>query len=203
MPNKRLIGLLTLVVLALGLFLMVTSAMADDAKTRKLISGGGGTIGGLDLKTTVSLDNGVSFQPANIVRRHSAWASRIARSRWISSSPTSDSPPGPYPVTIIFQRQFKLPRKIADPSISVNVQADNGVAVYLNGNLVGAQQCEEGVGLCPGENFNGPPDTFVDSNAAHFLKGQNVLEFRVTEFGGGGGLDYQAIINFSHTKPHE
>ena len=187
MTNRKLIVMPTLVALVVGLVWTVTSTMADTSETRKLISGRGG-IGDLDQFTTFSLDGGQTFQPAFVVggRRVPQWGDRIQCSKWINATATVDSRPGPYPVTIIFQRNFKLPRKMADPSLSVSRHADNGVTVFLNGNLVGAQQCDP----CGFGNFQSPSN-FVDSDATHFLKGQNVLEFHVTDSAlGASGLDY-------------
>lgn len=196
MPSRKLVGFLTLVVLVAGLFLAVTSAWADATKTKTLISGQG-AIGARDGANKFSLDGGATFSPAFIVAPDPAWAGAIAGTIWISSSPTLASPPGAvFPttsVTIIYRTHFNLPATFDAPSLTVDVHADNGVAVFVNNNPVGSQS----LACCPGGNFTGAPSTFVDSTADDFQKGRNVLEFRIDDFGGVTGLDYNAAITYT------
>ena len=197
MPNRKLFAFLTVVVLTFGLFWGVTSVAADATKTKTLISGQG-AMGARDGANKFSLDGGATFAPAYIlpvsvpsrpVNIPPGWAAPVSGTKWINFSRSAVSLQGASansPQTTIYRTHFNLPATFDSPTLTVDVHADNNGDVYLNGNLVGS-----------GADFSGSSSLFVDSVAAHFQKGRNVLEFHVTDFGAAAGLDYKATITYT------
>lgn len=90
-----------------------------------------------------------------------------------NGGPSSDY--RPTPGIYVFQQTFVLPTGVTNPALSLNVRADNVVAVYLNGHLLGQQamvDCNDGAfGPChwtaggqlavtaPAADFNANPAT--------------------------------------------
>jgi len=100
---------------------------------------------------------------------------------------------GPDDTHFTYRTTFTLPASFSSPTLSIQVHCDNAAAIYLNGNLVGAQPDAE----IP-ENFQNPPEVFMTSNAAFFQAGPNVLSFDVHNFFAGiTALDFKADICFS------
>ncbi len=187
-----------------GLLLLASSpARAQSPETIILISGNG-VVGTLDPLNQRSLDGGATWQPALIVAKHSAY-SLILGTKYISCGETTTDPADPCaigtnasPKTIRFRAPFSLPLGFSNPSLSVDLHADNAAAVFLNGTPIGQQPC---FGLpsfpgCPQSNFLNPPETFSTSSPALFQAGTNYLEIRLYDHGGVAGLDYKATVSF-------
>lgn len=196
MPNRKLVVLLTLVMLVIGLSWSVTSAVADATKTKTLISGQGAQ-GARDGANHFSIDGGATFAPAFIlpnsvpgrpVNIPSTWAAPVGNSKWINFSRSAVSLSGASdasPQTTTYRTHFSLPARFDAPSLSVTLLADNFVEVFLNGFSVG-----DHIGF-------GASVTLDDNDVTHFQKGRNVLEFDVTDTGGAAGFDYEATITYA------
>lgn len=183
--NKRLLAFLTLAVLAVGLFWSVTVAVADATKTKTLISGQGAE-GARDGANHFSLDDGVTFAPAFIVRDSipTTWGT-IAGTKWINFSRDATSVGAPQ--TTIYRTHFSLPATFDSPELTVTVYADNSVTVFLNGDSVGNHT-----------GFSGTVGSLiVDDGDVNFQKGRNVLTFEVLDTGGAAGLRYSATIKYT------
>ena len=176
MLNKKLVLLPTLAVLAVGLFASVTSAGADVTKTKTLISGQGAE-GARDGANHFSLDDGVTFAPAFIVRDNIpvTWGT-IAGTKWINFSTAANSLPGLQ--TTIYRTHFSLPKNFKNPELTVTVLADDSVDVFLNGDSVGNGPSFTGTGAV----------LIVDDGDVTFQKGRNVLTFKVVDTSGAAGL---------------
>jgi Ca2+-binding RTX toxin-like protein len=74
---------------------------------------------------------------------------------------------------------------------------DNNAQIYLNSpanNLVSATNQIGAVTGGTASNFQDPPESF--GTTANFVTGTNILYFRVSNFGGPTGLDYQASMAY-------
>lgn len=112
--------------------------------------------------------------------------SQLTGSHWIgfttNGGPSSDY--RPTPGIYVFQQTFTLPNNITAPSLTLNVRADNVVAVYLNGHKLGQQamvDCNDGAfGPChwtPGGTL-----VVTDNTASDFvINGLNTLTFLVND----------------------
>jgi hypothetical protein len=96
--------------------------------------------------------------------------------------------------TTLFRTTFTLPAGFQDPSIKVQVHADNAVRVVLNGTQIGAQPNAE---IFP--NFQNPAESYTASGP--FVAGVNRLDFFVRNFLGPMGLDYKAVITCATNEP--
>ncbi|MDP9302223.1 MAG: DUF11 domain-containing protein [Actinomycetota bacterium] len=86
------------------------------------------------------------------------------------------------------------------PSLEGSFQADNVGTLYLNGNLVVAQDgtaaCE--ANNCPTSNYK-ISTPFLDSTPADFVNGTNTLKFSVTDYGVATALDFTATVTYIAT----
>ena len=175
----------------------ITVESLTPPQTSPLISGNG-SIGGLDPFNEVSVDGGTTWQPAHIVAKNAAWAI-IPGTQYIFCGPTISDPcgtaglPG---ISTLYRTTFTLPSGFNNPSIAVDVHADNAAIVYLNGVEIGRYACHQDLPTpsCSGE-FSDPPETFSTSDSSLFQEGQNILSFDLWDFGGDAGLDYEATVN--------
>ena len=176
-----------------------TGSALPPPQTSPLISGNG-LIGDLDPFNEVSVDGGVTWQPAHIVAKNSAWAI-IPGTQYIFCGPTISDPcgvanlPG---ISTLYRTTFTLPSGFSNPSLTVDVHADNAAIVYLNGVEIGRHPCHQlhPTPSCTGGEFSGPPDTFATSLSSLFKVGQNILSFDLWDFGGIAGLDYEATVTY-------
>jgi hypothetical protein len=138
---------------------------------------GSGCVAARDLEADGSLD---SYNPG--------WE-QLTGSHWIgftvNGGPSSDY--RPTPGIYVYQETFTLPSNITAPSLSLNVRADNVVAVYLNGHKLGQQQmvdCNDG-DFGPCNWTTGGTLTVSDNTAADFNittnSGLNTLTFLVND----------------------
>ena len=186
-----------IVLVTIAVLYLTSTVMAAETKTKTLISGQG-EIGDHDGANQFSTDGGLNFAPAFIVAPNPAYAT-IPGTKWISLDATGASLvcEGCGPQTTIYRTHFNLPATATNPGLTVNLFADNVGAVYVNGNLVGAQPTGSCPGSCPLSNFQDPPTVFTDSDATHFQTGVNVLEFVVDDYGVATGLDYLATVTYT------
>lgn len=199
MRYRKLVPFLVLLI-TIAVLYRTSTVMAGETKTKTLISGQG-EIGDCDGANHFSIDGGLTFAPAVIVAPHPAY-STIPGTKWISFNTTGASLvcAGCGPQTTIYRTHFNLPATATNPELIVNLFADNVGAVYVNGNLVGAQPTGSCPGDCPLSNFQNPPTVFTDSNATHFRTGLNVVEFVVEDYGVVTGLNYLATITYTVGK---
>jgi hypothetical protein len=157
--------------------------------TITLVSGGG-AVGTADPATQMSFDGGATFQPALIIVPNSAY-SVIPGTRYVSDASGGLARQR---TTTLFRTTFTLPAGFQDPSITVQVHADNAVRVVLNGTQIGAQPNAE---IFP--NFQNPAESYTASGP--FVAGVNTLDFFVRNFSGPMGLDYKAVITYATNEP--
>jgi hypothetical protein len=134
-----------------------------------------GCIAAQDLQTDGSL---AAYNPG--------WA-QLTGGDWIgfttNGGPSSDY--RPTPGIYVFQQTFTLPSDVTAPSLSLNVLADNVVAVYLNGHLLGQQtmvDCNDGA-FGPCHWTAGATLVVTDNTAADFNPNPavNYLTFLVND----------------------
>ena len=90
---------------------------------------------------------------------------------------------------------FTLPSGAMNPSILVQVHADNAVAVRLNGRLLGGQSPAQIT-----TNFQGAPESYTVAGfqpVGALVGGTNTLQFTLHNYGGPCGLDYLATVAFT------
>jgi len=196
MRYRKMIPFLTVLV-TIALLYLIPTVMAGETKMKTLISGQG-EIGDHDGANQFSIDGGLNFAPAFIVAPNPAYGT-IPGTKWISLEATGASLVcfGCGPQRTIYRTHFNLPATATNPGLTVNLFADNVGAVYVNGNLVGAQPTGSCPGSCPPSNFQNPPTVFTDNNAAHFQTGLNRLEFVVDDYGVVTGLNYLATVTYT------
>ena len=175
----------------------ITVESLTPPQTSPLISGNG-SIGGLDPSNEVSVDGGATWQPAHIVAKHASWAT-IPGTQYIFCGSTISDPCGTAGLpgkSTLYRTTFTLPSPFSNPSIAVDVHADNAAIVYLNGVEIGRHPCHQlhPTPSCSGE-FSDPPETFSTSRSSLFQEGQNILSFDLWDFGVPAGLDYEATVN--------
>ena len=196
---RKLVPFLTILV-TIGTLYLTSTVLAGETKTKTLISGQG-EIGDHDGANQFSTDGGLNFAPAFIVTPNPAY-STIPGTKWITFNATGDSLvcPGCGPQTTIYRTHFNLPATSTNAGLTINLFADNVGAVYVNGNLVGAQPTGSCPGDCPMSNFQNPPTVFTDNDATHFQTGTNVLDFVVDDYGVVAGLNYLATVTYTVEK---
>ncbi|HVE63148.1 MAG TPA: hypothetical protein VNB94_05045 [Mycobacteriales bacterium] len=92
-----------------------------------------------------------------------------------------------------FRVPFTLPAGFASPQLDGRAQADNDVAVRLNGSpVLAAQPANNSTSNFDGNN----PAVFSTDNPAFFVPGQNFLYFDVHNFGCPLALDLIATVTY-------
>jgi len=184
----------------LGLLLVVVVSLAPPAlanpgpgtKTYTLVSGNG-PAPGRDPFTKFSLDQGATWEEAYIVPKCgapgpwddascSAWADPIPGTEWIAVSPDKSGP-----ATSLYRRKFKFSPRCRDATLTIDVHADNDVAISLNGDVFGEQPAGALF-----SNFQGPPEQFTTDGPFH--RRWNKIGFRVRDYGNPTALDYSATV---------
>jgi len=135
---------------------------------------GSGCIAAQDIETDGSLG---AYNPG--------W-DQLTGGHWIgftvNGGPSSDY--RPTPGIYVFQQTFTLPSNITAPTLTLNVRADNVVAVYLNGHKLGQQamvDCNDGA-FGPCHWTAGGQLTVTDNTASDFvINGLNTLTFLVND----------------------
>lgn len=148
------------------------------------------------------MDGGVTWQQAWIVAKHPVYAI-IPGTEYVFCGPTVFDSCGVSAagISTLYRTTFTLPAGFSNPSLSVDVHADNAAIVYLNGVEIGRHPCH-GTFTCEGGEFSGPPETFYTTNPAPFQVGANTLQFDLWDFGVAAGLDYLATVTYtSDTTP--
>ena len=168
----------------------VTVNALPPPQTSSLISGDGSILD-LDPFNEASVDGGATWQSAYIVAKVSSWVT-IPGTQYVFCGPTNIDPCG-VGISTLYRTTFTLPSGFSNPSIAVDVHADNAVIVYLNGEKIGQQPCHS-TPSCPRGNFLDPPETFSTSLSSLFQVGLNVLSFDLWDAGGAAGLDYKATV---------
>ncbi len=138
------------------------------------------------------------------------WGAALPKSFWVSYGQTGpDTPQGSQPGgtyspdgSYFFQTTFNLTDPTHDTG-SLQVMADDTVAVFLNGHLesfgptdpLGDGHCSEGVPSCL-------VPTLLTLNPADFVAGTNTLTFQVIQFGSVDlGFDFAGTISPSVPEP--
>ena len=85
-----------------------------------------------------------------------------------------------------------LPSGFSNPSLLVQVHADNVATLFLNGTQIGQQPFAE-----IGGNFQNPPESFTVTDPSLFQLGANILEFDIYNFTSATAFDYKAIVSFT------
>jgi hypothetical protein len=163
-----------------------TSASAQTSQTIVLKSGNG-AIGGQDPINQCATEGSGTYQDAFIVAPHPAY-SVIPGTQYISASPDSL---GPLNEAIRFRAVFQLPVGFSNPSMNVQVFADNVATVFVNGVQVYQQTMAEIL-----ENFQAPAQSVTVDDASLFHSGANTLEFEIYNYTSITAFDYEAVINF-------
>jgi hypothetical protein len=134
------------------------------------------------------------------ITNSSVWSLPIGNSSWVSyaqtspeSNPFVNTPNGNY----FFASTFNIDTK--DPSIysgSLEVLADDTVAVFLNGELLNTPtgtsylHCSNGVPTCTGSG------TFISLPSNDFVDGTNTLTFQVTQANKSAfGVDFYGSVS--------
>jgi hypothetical protein len=166
----------------------VNITMGCAVQTCISVKSGNGTVCNTD--SEVQFDSGgMVFVPAFVVDPNVKFFTydTIPGTQWVALNCDRT---GADDTHFTYRTTFTLPASFFSPTLSVQVHCDNAAAIYLNGNLVGAQPDAE----IP-ENFQNPAEVFVTNNAAFFQPGLNVLTFDVHNFFAGiTALDFKADI---------
>jgi hypothetical protein len=182
----KALALLTVLTLIGGVG-QVRSASAE-IQTITLLSGNG-PVGSRDSLNKFTVDGGITFQDAFIVAPHPFY-SLIPGTQYINMTPDLSGPQ--YTNTARFTTTFALPRWFSNPSLTIQVHADNVATVFLNGVQIGHQTFAE-----VASNFQDPPETFTAMDSALFRVGVNILEFDIFNFCCPTAFDYKAIVAFT------
>ena len=178
--------------MAAAVLLLATPAAADHAPGPS--HAGAATAGVHSLRIRSGVDPSTPAWPA--VTPHSAYSLALPGTAWISPNASllcnSASPPAGFLTTVT--TTFSLPAGALDPGIVVLVQADDSVAVRLNGQLIGGQHPN----LNPA-NYKGSAEAYTDADygpGGPFVGGTNTLQFEHRNYGGVCGLNYLAVVTF-------
>jgi hypothetical protein len=174
------------------LLLLAPAARADHATGAS--HAGPATAGVHSLRIRSGVDPATPAWP--VVTPHSAYAPALAGTAWIAPNPSllcnGAAPPTGFLTTVT--TTFDLPASALDPGIVVLVQADDSVAVRLNGQLLGGQHP-----AVNSANYKGSPEAYTDADYAPggpFVAGTNTLQFEHRNYGGVCGLNYLAVVTF-------
>lgn len=160
-------------------------------------------IGSRDGANQFTLDGGLTWEDVYIVAEHPRYAPPIAQTRYISLDPSVVTPPFSSNTTTRY-RTIIWPRPCLEkntiPALTaVHIHADSKATLYLNGIALGRQEAAKV------SNYQDPPEELVaaapvDLNSHQgpepllVLRGPNVLEFDIQNFGGPTAFDYKATI---------
>lgn len=169
--------------------LVLPGVASASPETVTLVSGAG-AVGTPDPSTQMSFDGGTTFQPAQIISPHPSY-SVIPGTQYVSDASGGHARQH---TTTLFRTTFTLPEGSTNPSITVQVHADNAARILLNGTEIGAQPDAE---IFP--NFQNPPESYAATSP--FVAGVNTLDFFVHNFSGPMGLDYKAVISYTLNAP--
>ena len=178
-------GLTRLLLMAAVVALALEAPRLAMAETITIISGGG-PIGTLDPVNEFTLDGGATYQPAHIVFPHPSY-SVIPGTNYINKNADIS---GEEFTNTHYRATFQLCAGFTNPSLILNVHADNVATVFLNGVQFGQQPFAE-----ISENFQDPPSVFTATGP--FVAGTNTLEFDIFNFSGPTAFDYKAVVSFS------
>ncbi|OAI41278.1 hypothetical protein AYO38_03985 [bacterium SCGC AG-212-C10] len=164
-----------------------------------LVSGGGGGPVGNPDPAVEYLNAANIWQPAIVTTQNVAYAPPLAGSLYIDVAPTAAAP-SPNPVT--FRTPFTLPQGCVNPSLAIDLHADNWADVYLNGpvpvaaaNFVGGQPH-----AAIFANFQGPPESFAAPPPNTFVNpGANYLYVVVENAGGPATPNNPRALDFVAT----
>jgi hypothetical protein len=203
---------------ALGAVLVFSAAFAS-ADTLTLGSwaqdaGNGGTDGGplvVIAPPSYAYNNGLPDFTAPVnpligtqylpITNNSVWSFPVGNSSWVSYAQTSPesnplvlTPNGNYFFTSTFN--IGATSTPGDASGSLEVLADDTVAVFLNGQLLNIPtgtsfpHCSNGTPTCTGDG------TFINLPSNDFVSGVNTLTFQVVQDGGFRfGVDYDGTVS--------
>jgi hypothetical protein len=135
------------------------------------------------------------------ITSNAVWSFPLGNSSWVSyaqtspeSNPLVNTPNGNYFFTSTFD--IGATSTPGDASGSLEVLADDTVAVFLNGDLLNIPtgtaypHCSNGVPTCTGDG------TFIDLPSSDFVSGVNTLTFQVTQDGGYRfGVDFDGSVS--------
>ena len=139
----------------------VALASAQTTQTITLISGNG-DIGSQDPANQFTLDGGVTWQDAFILPLFGFYAV-IPGTHYINRNPVNS---GPDNTVTRYRTMFVLPSGFSNPSLTVQVHADNVATLFLNGSQIGQQPFSEIM-----ENFLNPPESFTANDKSLFQAG--------------------------------
>ncbi len=142
-----------------------------------------------DSRNTFDSCNEGCDSDAYVVDPHPAY-DIIPGTQWISHS--SDGEGQPNDVETYFA-EFVLPEDFTNPSITIDIHADNIATIFLNGEQIG-QQFNPVIEAGTEVNFQDPVDSFTATD--NFQAGTNVLAFEVENFNDPSGLDYKATVTY-------
>jgi len=186
-------SLVFLTALALTESIRLTAlSWAQTTQTITLISGNG-PVGGRDPLNQFTLDGGATFEDAYIIPAIPGVYALIPGTQYITWDP--NWPLGPEFTTTRYRTTFVLPCGFSNPSLTIDIHADNVATIFLNGTQIGQQPFGE-----IGSNFHDPPESFMTTDSSLFQEGTNFLEFDITDFHRPTAFDYKALISFTSTS---
>jgi len=141
-----------------------------------------------DSRNTVLCEEDCSLKDAYVVTN--SLYDTIPGTQWISYAADG----GVKQVGATYTTTFKLPPFFTNPSIAIELHADNVATVRLNDEIIGQQTPDSNYP----PHYQNPPDNFSDANPDNFRVGINVLEFEVKNYSGPSGLDYKATVSWDY-----
>ena len=145
----------------------------------------GQPVGTLDTTTDFSLNGGATWQPAYLVGGSHPWGLVPDTNSWINCGPSLNSCLNQ---TVDYRVRFVVPAGFSDPTIALDIIADNAGTLFLNGIQISPRF--EGGGSIP-------PVSVVSS----MVVGTNTMILRVEDWGGLAGFNYRAVITMNAPSP--
>jgi hypothetical protein len=161
----------------------VAAVSSTQTQSITLISGSG-PIGGRDCANLVH----TTSEPSHVVAPHPSF-NVIPGTQYINSNPNIDA--GPFNSSTSYRTSFTLPVGFSNPSLTIQIHADNVATIFLNDVQIGQQTFAE---IFP--NFQDPPESFTATNPSLFQAGQNSLRFDIHNFRFQTAFDYKATVSF-------
>jgi len=167
-------------------------AFAIAAASPAMLQSGNGSIGSTDAAIEYSLDDGATWpgHPCIVPYLVGAYSPPIAGTNYINWSCDFGSS-GPFFGSVKYRIPFTLPASFSNPSLAIDVHADNVATISLNGNVIGAQTMAEIF-----ENFQDPTEQFSTTQPDYFMPGANYLYVDVFNFSGPIAVDFKATLGF-------